>query len=85
VTQKALATSIFRLTRQPFCLCQSRIEARWKDQDDSYTNAWMIESFGVISVTFPERFTFRFGCFGLDHGIGHFRPPKTITARVHRG
>ncbi|MDH3599029.1 MAG: transposase [Candidatus Tectomicrobia bacterium] len=22
---------------------------------------------------------------GLDHGIGHFRPPKTITARVHRG
>jgi hypothetical protein len=22
---------------------------------------------------------------GLDHGIGHFRPPKAITARVHRG
>jgi hypothetical protein len=21
---------------------------------------------------------------GLDHGIGHFRPPMTITARIHR-
>jgi pyroglutamyl-peptidase len=21
---------------------------------------------------------------GLDHGVGHFRPPKTIAARVHR-
>jgi predicted nucleic acid-binding protein len=22
---------------------------------------------------------------GLDHGIGHFRPPQTITACVYRG
>ncbi len=25
-----------------------------------------------------------FAKLGLDHRIGHFRPPKTITARVYR-